>query len=81
MLTRRTRLYLEAGDRGLVAARPVARLMGAALGWDDTKRSAEVSRYQRRVAAELEAQAAPDDDEAAVIRERIRDPRLKGSGG
>ena len=75
VLTRRTRLYLEAGDRGLVAARHAARLMGDALGWDDATRSREVSRYQQRVAAELEAQAAPDDDEAAEIRERVQDPR------
>jgi hypothetical protein len=34
-----------------------------------------VSRYQQRVAAELEAQSAPDDDEAAAIRERVQDPR------
>jgi glycerol-3-phosphate dehydrogenase len=76
VLTRRTRLYLEAGDRGLVAARHAARLMGDALGWDDDKRDREVSRYQQRVAAELEAQAAPDDDAASAIRERVRDPRL-----
>jgi glycerol-3-phosphate dehydrogenase len=76
VLTRRTRLYLEAGDRGLVAARHAARLMGDVLGWDDATRSREVSRYQQRVAAELEAQAAPDDDAAAAIRERVQDPRL-----
>ncbi len=76
VLTRRTRLYLEAGDRGLVAARHAARLMGDVLGWDEDTRSREVSRYQQRVAAELEAQAAPDDDAAAAIRERVRDPRM-----
>jgi glycerol-3-phosphate dehydrogenase len=75
VLTRRTRLYLEAGDRGLVAARHAARLMGDVLRWDDATRSREVSRYQQRVAAELEAQSAPDDDEAAAIRERVQDPR------
>ena len=78
VLTRRTRLYHEAGDRGLVAARHVARLMGEVLGWDDDTRAAEVSRYQRRVAAELEAQSAPDDDAAAAIRERVQDPRSSG---
>ncbi len=75
VLTRRTRLYLEAGDRGLVAARHASRLMGDVLGWDDATRSGEVSRYQQRVAAELEAQSAPDDDAAAAIRERVQDPR------
>jgi glycerol-3-phosphate dehydrogenase len=76
VLTRRTRLYLEAGDRGLVAARHASRLIGDVLGWDDETRSAEVSRYQRRVAAELEAQSAPDDATAASIRERVQDIRL-----
>ncbi len=76
VLTRRTRLYLEAGDRGLVAARHAAHLMGDVLGWDDATRDAEVTRYQMRVAAELEAQAAPDDDAASAIRERVRDPRI-----
>ena len=77
VLTRRTRLYLEAGDRGLVAARHAARLMGEVLGWDDQTRSDEVSRYQRRVAAELEAQTAPDDATAANIRDRVPDIRLR----
>ena len=76
VLTRRTRLYLEAGDRGLVAARHAAHLMGDALDWDDERRDSEVQRYQMRVAAELEAQAAPDDDAANEIRARVRDPRL-----
>jgi glycerol-3-phosphate dehydrogenase len=76
VLTRRTRLYLEAGDRGLVAARHAARLMGEVLGWDDQTRSDEVARYQRRVAAELEAQAAGDDATAAQIRNRVQDVRL-----
>jgi glycerol-3-phosphate dehydrogenase len=78
VLTRRTRLYLEAGDRGLVASEHAARLMGDVLGWDDEKRAAEVARYRRRVEAELAAQAAPDDDAAAAIRERVRDPRVPG---
>ena len=76
MLTRRTRLYLEAGDRGLVAARHAAHLMGDVLGWDDATRDARGLALPERVAAELEAQAAPDDDAAAAIRERVQDPRL-----
>jgi len=76
VLTRRTRLYLEAGDRGLAAAPHVAELMGQALGWDAAMVAAEVDRYSRRVAAELEAQSEPDDAGAAAARERIVDPRL-----
>ncbi len=76
VLTRRTRIYLEAGDRGLAAAGRVALLMAGVLGWDDATRAAEVARYQRRLSAELEAQQAPDDDEAAAVRARHRDPRI-----
>ncbi len=76
VLTRRTRIYLEAGDRGLAAAGRVALLMGAVLGWDDTTRAAEVVRYQRRLTAELEAQQAPDDATAAAVRSHHRDPRV-----
>ena len=76
VLTRRTRIYLEGGDRGLGAAGPTARLMGRALGWDDATRAAEVVRYQRRLTTELDAQQAPDDDSAAAIRERSTDPRV-----
>ena len=76
VLTRRTRIYLEAGDRGLAAAGRVARLMAAVHGWDDATRAAEVVRYQRRLTAELQAQQAPDDDAAAATRDGARDPRL-----
>ena len=76
VLTRRTRLYLEAGDRGLQAAPHVARLMGEVLGWDEDTVASEVDRYRRRVEAELAAQAAPDDDAAAAIREQVADPRV-----
>ncbi|HET8970482.1 MAG TPA: glycerol-3-phosphate dehydrogenase/oxidase [Candidatus Nanopelagicales bacterium] len=76
VLTRRTRIYLEAGDRGLAAAGRVALLMAGVLGWDDATRAGEVVRYQRRLTAELQAQQAPDDDAAAATRDRVRDPRL-----
>lgn len=76
VLTRRTRIYLEAGDRGLAATGPVALLMGRVLGWDDATRTAEATRYQRRISAELDSQQAPDDDTAAQVRGRSRDPRL-----
>ena len=76
VLTRRTRLYLEAGDRGLVAARHVAAILAPVLGWDEQRVADEVRRYRRRVAAELEAQSCPDDDTAAAVRDRVRDPRV-----
>ncbi len=79
VLTRRTRLYLEAGDRGLVAARHVAALMSGPLGWDPATTAAEVRRYQLRVAAELEAQSCPDDETASAVRGRVLDPRVVGS--
>jgi glycerol-3-phosphate dehydrogenase len=80
VLTRRTRIYLEAGDRGLAATGPVALLMARVLGWDDATRAAEATRYQRRIGAELDTQQAPDDDAAALARSRSRDPRLPAPG-
>ncbi len=77
VLTRRTRMSIEATDRGLAAAPEVARIMGEALGWDDAHREAEVDRYRRRLAAERAAQAAPDDAAADAARTEVVDPRVR----
>jgi glycerol-3-phosphate dehydrogenase len=50
--------------------------MGEVLGWDAETEAAEIDRYRRRVEAELAAQAAPDDEAAAAIREQVADPRV-----
>jgi len=68
VLTRRTRISIEAWDRGVAAAPVVADLMADLLGWtvEDTKQ--EVDRYLTRVAAERESQTKPDDDSAEAAR-------------
>jgi glycerol-3-phosphate dehydrogenase len=68
VLTRRTRISIEAWDRGLAAAEPAARLMADILGWDDETVAREVDIYRRRVAAERESQEMPDDRAADVAR-------------
>ncbi len=68
ILTRRTRISIEAWDRGLAAAEPAARLMGEVLGWDDDRREREVEYYRRRVAAERDSQTQLDDHTADAAR-------------
>jgi glycerol-3-phosphate dehydrogenase len=68
VLTRRTRISIEAWDRGLAAAEPAARLMADVLGWDEDTIAREVDIYRRRVAAERESQEMPDDQAADVAR-------------
>jgi len=76
ILTRRTRIYLEAGDRGVTAVPQVAEIMAAVLGWSPERRAAEVQRYLARVEAERLAQGAPSDDESARLRTQVKDPRI-----
>jgi glycerol-3-phosphate dehydrogenase len=64
VLTRRTRISIEAWDRGVAAAPEVADLMGDLLGWSDEDKKREVDGYLARVAAERESQTKPDDDSA-----------------
>jgi glycerol-3-phosphate dehydrogenase len=68
VLTRRTRISIEAWDRGLASAEPAAKLMADALGWDQDTVAREVDIYRRRVAAERESQEQPDDRAADVAR-------------
>jgi glycerol-3-phosphate dehydrogenase len=68
VLTRRTRISIEAWDRGVAAAPEVADLMARLLGWPDEVRKREVERYLARVAAERESQTKPDDDSAEAAR-------------
>jgi glycerol-3-phosphate dehydrogenase len=81
VLTRRTRISIETWDRGLAAAEPVARLMGAVLGWDDATVKREVEHYQARVAAERESQEQPDDHTADAARLGAPDVRGGAKGG
>jgi glycerol-3-phosphate dehydrogenase len=68
VLTRRTRISIEAWDRGVAAAPEVADLMGDLLGWSDEDKKREVDGYLARVAAERESQTKPDDDSAEAAR-------------
>ena len=68
VLTRRTRISIEVPDRGISAARPVAGLIAATLGWDQERIDREVSAYASRVQAELASQEQPDDALANVAR-------------
>jgi glycerol-3-phosphate dehydrogenase len=67
VLARRTRISFETRDRGVACAPAVAALMSGALGWDAARSSSEVAAWQRRVAAELEAEQLSDDVSANAI--------------
>ncbi len=68
VLTRRTRISIEAFDRGVHAAGPAARLMAGELGWDDARTADEVDHYLRRVEAERQSQTMLTDQEADEAR-------------
>jgi glycerol-3-phosphate dehydrogenase len=68
VLTRRTRISIEAWDRGLASAEPAAELMADVLGWDQDTVAREVDIYRGRVAAERESQEQLDDKAADVAR-------------
>jgi glycerol-3-phosphate dehydrogenase len=68
VLARRTRISIEAWDRGVSAAPVAAALMATELGWDAERTEREVNHYLKRVAAELESQEQPDDESADRVR-------------
>jgi glycerol-3-phosphate dehydrogenase len=68
VLTRRTRISIEAWDRGVAAAPEVADMIADLLGWTDDDKKNEVDRYLARVTAERESQTKPDDDSAEAAR-------------
>lgn len=68
VLARRTRISIEAWDRGVSAAPVAARLMGDELGWDDARVEQEVQFYLKRVTAERASQEQPDDASADRVR-------------
>ncbi|MAG30191.1 MAG: glycerol-3-phosphate dehydrogenase [Deltaproteobacteria bacterium] len=79
VLTRRTRISIETFDRGVVAARPTARLMGDILGWDEATTAGEIEHYEARVRAERDSQTQPDDRTADAARLGAPDVRLGGA--
>ncbi|WP_181445828.1 glycerol-3-phosphate dehydrogenase/oxidase [Cryobacterium soli] len=68
VLARRTRISIEAWDRGVSAAPVAARLLAGVLGWDTEREEREVSIYLKRVAAERASQTQPDDESADRVR-------------
>jgi len=73
VLARRTRISIEAWDRGVSAAPVAARLMGEALGWDAARIAAETANYLARVDAERKSQEQPDDASADRVRLAVPD--------
>src|SRR5690606_22202013 len=74
VLARRTRISIEAWDRGVSAAPVAAALMGETLGWDQARIDSEVEHYLRRVDAERASQLQPDD--ASADRVRLEAPEV-----
>jgi glycerol-3-phosphate dehydrogenase len=68
VLARRTRISIEAWDRGVSAAPVAARLMGETLGWDEARIELETAIYLQRVEAERASQLEPNDESADRIR-------------
>jgi glycerol-3-phosphate dehydrogenase len=68
VLARRTRISIEAWDRGVSAAPVAAALMARVLGWDDDTVEREVAYYLERVRAERASQEQPDDESAERVR-------------
>lgn len=68
VLARRTRISIEAWDRGVSAAPVAAALMAAELGWDAARTKREISTYLKRVDAERASQEQPDDASADRVR-------------
>lgn len=68
ILTRRMRISIETGDRGVAAAQDVATLVAPILGWDRGTVEREVTHYRARVAAEIDSQREPDDQTADAAR-------------
>ena len=70
VLTRRTRLSIEASDRGTAAAPVVAELIAPHLGWSEADTARELRHYQASVAAELQSEGEPDDQAAEAAQAR-----------
>ena len=79
VLARRTRVSIEAWDRGVSAAPVAAQLMAEALGWDEHRTADEVRRYLARVDAELASQLQTTDAAADRVRLLAPEPAPGGS--
>lgn len=76
ILTRRTRISIEARDRGFEAAPHAAALVAPILGWDDAEVARQIDIYHRRVEAEMSSQTMPDDASAQSERAKAPDATI-----
>ena len=81
VLVRRTRIAIEAADRGLAAADPVSEHLATVLGWTEEQRAAEVEAYRARVQAERTAETQPDDQAANTVRRSSSAAAARTYGG
>ena len=77
ILIRRTRISIEAPDRGVSAAPVVADLVAHPLGWSPARKRAEVRNYLARVAAERASQLELTDEAAEAVRLQAAQPEAK----
>ncbi|RAY15096.1 glycerol-3-phosphate dehydrogenase [Actinomadura craniellae] len=68
VLARRTRISIEAWDRGVGVARETAELIAPVLGWSKKQTDREVEYYLKRVEAERASQSQSGDQEADARR-------------
>lgn len=80
VLARRTRISIEAWDRGISAAPVAAKLMADVLGWSKQRTKTEVDRYIARVEAEIESQKQLSDEAADRVRLTAPEPSAKPRG-
>jgi glycerol-3-phosphate dehydrogenase len=76
ILARRTRISIEAADRGLEAAPHAAALAAPILGWDEAEQARQVEVYTKRVEAEMSSQTMPDDSSAQSERAKAPDAAI-----
>lgn len=74
VLARRTRISIEAWDRGVEAAPVAAKLMARELGWSPARTRNEIETYLRRVDAERASQREITD--MAADRVRLEAPEV-----
>lgn len=74
VLARRTRISIEAWDRGVSAAPVAAELMAGVLGWSKSRTATEVKRYLARVEAERASQEQLTDEAAERVRLSAPEP-------
>jgi glycerol-3-phosphate dehydrogenase len=74
VLARRTRISIEAWDRGVSAAPVAATLMAEVLGWSKRRTETEVERYLARVEAEIASQQQLTDEAADRVRLQAPEP-------